>query len=126
MPVGSEVSSAVNFGQPSNVPNSEYTTVARIGDAILWELGSNANATDQIEFDRIDFVSGDTIIQDLFELVGGLPVDLNNLSGGTVKLAIAGVFTSELEAKYDLWFYAVRDGVESGPYYIDPKIQIKN
>ncbi len=113
----------MNFGQPPNVPNSEFTSVASLGDTISWKpwfspLGDTILYSELI-FDDASFP---TYFNDLSEPVstsGPIPVFTEK------KLAVFNNAANDLEFKYTLWFYIGKTtGERVGPYKIDPKIRV--
>jgi len=123
LPIGSEPSFELfNFGQPSSIPNAEFTTVATLGDTIIFE--SNISQ------------AGDTLLY--FEIIFDPPsaedfFDSNTdpISAGDSVFLSPNLFvideqSSDFEVKYDLVFYIGRsNGERVGPYVIDPKIRIQ-
>lgn len=113
----SEVSAYVNFGQPSGTPNSEFTTESVLGDTISWNLNTGAS-TDVILFNGIDIIDSIAFFDDYFVEVS------DTIPSANYRIEVINNEQDALELKYDLWFFVERNGVQTGPYYIDPKIRI--
>jgi len=122
MAVGSELPYDVfNFGQPSNIPNAEFTSVGAVGDAILFapkvsmdndtllylgfsfEPGSNWSLYCELTSDLV--APGDSVtLEILMEMIDN---DIN-----------------DVEFKYD-WNIMIGTATgRLGPFVIDPKIRI--
>ncbi|MBT8310334.1 MAG: hypothetical protein HKO72_03320 [Flavobacteriaceae bacterium] len=117
---GSEASSVANFGQPAGVSNADYTTEARIGDMITFSLQSNL-ATDVFVIDSLNYASGDDLLSLEFVVPRG------ELGQPEYVLDVLDAYDAEdAEMKYVLGFSVIRNAVQSGYYFIDPKIRIRS
>lgn len=121
LPVWSEAPyEACNFGQPSNVPNAEYTSVAALGDSIIFNPQNNP--------------VGDTLLYLGIVFNGAEWLDYANVSIPTISPddsvgveAFVTIFNNDLndvELKYDIHMMIGTDNGRLGPYTIDPKIRI--
>ena len=112
----------MNFGQPANIPNAEFTSVASLSDTITFSPRFSQNG-DTILYFELTFDPGfepADYFEDLSELVN--PDDSVFTEA---KLVVINNESSDLETKYNLWFYIGRvTGERVGPYLIDPKIRI--
>ena len=119
-----EASAFVDFGQPSGTPNSTYTTEASLGDAITWSL-QTSSANDVILFSGFLFNTPDTILGKYIQITE--PMDTANLPAPILKIEVIDAdAVDNLEWKYDLLFFAERNGVRTGPYFIDPILRVKS
>ncbi len=118
---GSEVPYEImNFGQPSNVPNAEFTSVAAVGDEII--------------FNPMISTSGDTILYKEFVFDPGFDYELymdiwkvfvDDSLGTQINIDITNNEINELEEKYDIIFVlGTTDQGRLGPFMIDPKLRI--
>ena len=117
---GSEVAYEImNFGQPDNVSNADFTSVATVNDTIIFGPKFSL-AGDTILFYELTFEPG-IDPEDYFEDLS----DWSDTVGVSAKLVVIDDTVNDLEFKYDLWFYIGKvSGGRVGPYFIDPKIRI--
>ncbi|MEZ4962439.1 MAG: Calx-beta domain-containing protein [Saprospiraceae bacterium] len=115
----------MNFGQPENVPNSAFTSVAALGDTISWKPWFS-QAGDTILYYEVTFddpmFEPDFYFDDLSE-----PVSASDDVFTEAKFVVINKDVNDLVIKYTLWFYIGKTtGERVGPYYIDPKIRVPN
>ena len=121
LPPGSEAPYEImNFGQPSNIPNAEFTSVTALNDTISFEPRFSPLG-DTILYYEVTFDAGidpDDYFEDLSDWTDTVGVD--------AKLLIIDNAVNDLEFKYNLWFYIGKlTGERVGPFLIDPKIRIQ-
>lgn len=114
----------MNFGQPSNIPNAEFTSVGTTGDTILIAPKMSPEG-DTILYHNVPFVSpGESFItafaKDFFNT--DLP---NGFAALAWEIFIVGQDTEDFEFKYGIEFYVgTVDQGRLGPFFIDPKIRV--
>ena len=118
-PVGSEIPYEVmNFGQPANVPNAEFTSTAAVGDTIYFAPKINEN--------------GDSILYYNVAYDSSFNQYLNSFAFVTIPDSVATEWfviitnndVNDVEVKYDLHFMVGTDQGRFGPYLIDPKMRV--
>ncbi|MEN0003244.1 MAG: Calx-beta domain-containing protein [Bacteroidota bacterium] len=120
LPPNSEASAFVNFGQPPNVPNADWTIEVAEGEVCKWEL-ETPTASTRILFpeNAVEFLTTDTI-SNFLEFITP-----DTFPSPTIEYqVIAADPFEDVEWKYNLFFLVERDGVQYGPFFIDPKIRI--
>ena len=117
----------VSVGEESSgITNEEFTTIVNFNDKINWKLESNSSTNDILLFDAITIVGGALWVADSNYFKLTIPPNPGNLPYRDYEIQIDKARSNEdIEVKYNINFYAERDGVRSGPYYVDPKIQIR-
>lgn len=117
--VGSEIPYEVmNFGQPPNVPNAEYTSTAEVGDTILFAPKMNENG-DTILYYNVAYESSFNQYVNSYAFVN---------SGDSVAVEwiveITNNDINDVEFKYDLHFMVGTATGRFGPFVIDPKMRV--
>lgn len=111
-----------NFGQPDNIPNAEFTSVAAVGDTLFFEPRINP-VGDTILYYELTF-NPDTAEEYLVDLSEPVSPGDDVFLAATILVNGADEL-EDLEFKYDLYFYIGRNnGERVGPYVIDPKIRV--
>ncbi|MGJ8743144.1 hypothetical protein [Polaribacter sp.] len=135
---GTDISNLVSF---NGEPAATYTTELNVNSTLTVGRPDGLLATDELEYydvvvknssgDIVDFDEVTNISNDGFlKLVipdgkpsdyynGNEPVDIFEIQ------AINADEQSDIEYKYDLEIYIIRNNVIYGPYIIDPKIRIR-
>ncbi len=119
---GSEVPYEImNFGQPSNVPNSEFTSVVNVGDEVVFNPSFSP--------------SGDTILYKDFTFEPGFEWQqyitiwktfVDDSLGTQINIEITNNEIDDLNVKYDFTFMlGTTDQGRLGPFMIDPKLRIQ-
>ncbi|MFD1061835.1 hypothetical protein ACFQ1Q_01155 [Winogradskyella litorisediminis] len=151
LPAGSDISNLINLGQPAGQSAAEFESVVRLQDVvilgqptgiaqddvllysfdfdIILDNGDRLTPQQQIDIydsvvittENIDDVVGQQNIVVDFRPSDGAP--LINFIGLTPSFADQN---SDLNFKYDIECWILRNDVLNGPYIIDPKIRIKS
>ena len=120
LPEGSEVPYEImNFGQPSNVPNAEFTSVATLGDTIMLKEQFSPEG-DSLLYLNLDWNPGNWI--DYFTWYGF--VNSGDSVATELIIEVLDNENEDLEFKYDLHFMIGTPEGRFGPFVIDPKLRI--
>lgn len=110
-----------NFGQPSNIPNAEFTSVGALSDTILFAPKVNGEG-DTLLYLGLSFEPGSNWSQ-YCELTSDLvaPSDSVKLE---ILMEMIDNDINDVELKYDMHIMIGTATGRLGPFFIDPKIRI--
>lgn len=108
-----------NFGQAEGVSNRDFTTMAKVGDIILWKgVSSSSPDNDAVMIESINYEGGTNVF--------GRNVLKDTRQNPGVVLGTVTEGKEGDEEKYVISFKVYNNGTQrGGTYHIDPKIIIK-
>lgn len=139
LPIGSDITNLVDFGQPAGVSAADYTVELEVddtftlsppsglgtGDSFLYSafffLDENGDPFDETQFLSSDFPEDTQFIAD--------PEDPDFEVFDRIRFtAIDAEDENDRLLKYDIEIFIFRETTNEfiGPYFVDPKIQIKS
>jgi hypothetical protein len=138
LPANSDITALVDF---LGIPAADYLAELNENDNLILAVPQNLQAGDRLMYSRFDFFfPGDIVPIDFADLAEYLdlsfPTDTEflpnpdipgtNVSSKYQFKAVMAMDVIDIDFKYDIECYIVRNDVFFGPYTIDPKIRIKS
>lgn len=136
LPADSDITDLVSFGQASGVSSADVLSVLELNNQFVLQRPAGLLPSDEFIYsdiyfydeldEQIEFVGG---IDQYLELVIpiGETADYYEFYPTTAILQVIDADSDfDLNWKYDIVCYIIRDDVEYGPFIIDPKMRIKS
>ncbi|WP_033958531.1 hypothetical protein [Psychroserpens jangbogonensis] len=135
LPPGTDITDLISFGQPNGVSTADQESVLELGERFVLARPAGLLSTDIFIYDAIYFfdeldeeIDYDLFISQYLTLVipSGESASYYEEAPTTVLLNVDDVEDEfDLNWKYDIECYIVRESVEYGPFIIDPKLRLK-
>ncbi|SDW30533.1 hypothetical protein [Flavobacterium degerlachei] len=111
------VDSCSNFGQEPGISNEDFSTLAKVGDTIIWKgVSSSTPETDIVNITKVHHHSGNNVFKE------------DNMKGHGHPEKVSAAVKKDTNGNHETYtlFFTVYNGEKKrgGQYHIDPKLAI--
>lgn len=133
LPANSDITDLVSFGQASGISTADHETILELNDIFRLERPEGLLPGDIFYYGGLYFSDldgeeiGEGFVSNFLErnIPSGEPLDYYDFPVPNYIYDVIGNSLNDLEWKYDIECFIIRDGTEYGPYWIDPKVRLK-